>query len=80
VLINYDIILSKLKLNGLSDKDLQLYQSYLDNRYCRTTIYNDSENSNTVSDGATVTHGIPQYSILGPPTFYFVYKMTYPRL
>jgi len=29
---NHDILLSKLKFYGISDKDLQLYQSYLGNR------------------------------------------------
>jgi hypothetical protein len=41
------ILLSKLKFYGISDKDLQLYQSYLGNRHCRTTIYNNSENSSS---------------------------------
>ena len=39
--VNYDILLSKLKFYGISDKDLTLYQCYLGNRYCRTAIYND---------------------------------------
>jgi len=46
--VNHDILLSKLILYGISDKDFQLYQSYLGKRYCRTAIYNDSENSNKV--------------------------------
>jgi len=56
--VNHDILLSKLRFNGISDKDLQLYQSYLGNRYCRTAIYNDSENNNKVSNWATVRHGV----------------------
>jgi len=52
--VNHDILLSKLKFYGISDKDRTLYQSYLDNRYCRTAIYNDSENSNKVSNWAKV--------------------------
>jgi len=36
--VNHDILLSKLNFYGISDKDLTLYQSYLDNRYCRTAI------------------------------------------
>jgi hypothetical protein len=54
-----------LKFYGISDKDLQLYHSYLGNRYCITAIYNDSENSNKVSNWARVRHGVPQGSIMG---------------
>jgi hypothetical protein len=32
---NHDILLFKLKFYGISDKDLQLYQSYPCNRYCK---------------------------------------------
>jgi len=67
--VNHDILLSKLKFYGINDKDLQVYQSYLDNRYCRTAIYNDSGNSNEVSDWASVRHVVSQGSILGPLLF-----------
>ena len=67
--IKHDILLCKLKFYGISDKDFQLYQSYLGNRYCRTAVYNDSENSNKVSNSAKVRHGVPQGSILGPLLF-----------
>ena len=62
--VNHDILLSKLKFYGIGDKDFQLYQSYLGNRYCRKAIYNDSKNSNKVSNWARVRHGVPQGSIL----------------
>jgi hypothetical protein len=72
--VNHDIVLSELKFYGVSDKDLTLYQSYLDNRYCRTAIYNDSENSNKVSNWAKVRHGVPRGSVLGPLLFSYIYK------
>jgi len=46
--VNHHILLSKLSFYGISDKNLQLYHSYLGNRYCRTAIYTDSEDNNNV--------------------------------
>ena len=40
--VNHHILLSKLKYYGINGKALQLYHSYLSNRYCRTAIYNDN--------------------------------------
>jgi hypothetical protein len=67
--VDHDILFSKLKFYGISDKDLALYHSYLDNRHFRTGIYNDSSNSNKVSSCAKVIHGVPQCSVLGPVLF-----------
>jgi hypothetical protein len=67
--VNHVILLYKLKFYCFSDKALQLYQSYLGNRYCRTEIYNGNKDSNKVADWAKVRHGVPQVSILGPLLF-----------
>jgi len=47
--VNHDILLYKLKFYGISDKDLQLYQSSLGNRYCGTVIYNTWEKETFIS-------------------------------
>ena len=77
--VNHDSLLCKLKFDGIDDKDLQLYPSYLGNRYCRTEIYNDSENSNKVSNWTKLRHGVPQCSILGPLRF-LLYKNNLPKI
>jgi hypothetical protein len=67
--VNHEILLSKLKFYGIDNKYFRLYQSYLNNRYCRTAISNGSENGNKVLHWAKVRHGVPQGSVLGTLLF-----------
>jgi len=66
--VDHGIILSKKTFYGINGKDFALYQSYLDNRYFRTAIY-DSNNGNKVLSWAKVRHGVPQGSVLGSVLF-----------
>jgi hypothetical protein len=67
--VDHGIQLSKLNVYGVNGKDFALYQSYLDKRYCRTAVYNDSSNSYNASCWTKVRHGIPQGSVLRPTLF-----------
>ena len=57
---DYSILLKKLKLYGITDKNLAWFHSYLSNRKQYLEI---SENSRT--DPKHVTCGVPQESIFG---------------
>jgi hypothetical protein len=70
--VDQGILFSKLNFYnfyGINGKDCPLYQSYMDNRYFRTAIYNDSGNINKVSSWAKFRHGVPQDCVLGPLLF-----------
>ena len=61
--IDHNILLTKLSYNGISDKDLQLFESYLCD--CRQCCNIDGH----VSSFQTIKYGVPQGSILGPLLF-----------
>jgi hypothetical protein len=66
--VNRKILLSKLKIYGITGNYYKLYKSYLTNRHQRTLVYDQIGNAIT-STWAKVKHSVPQDSILGPLLF-----------
>ena len=61
--VNHKILLSKLSHYGIQGIPHKLFYSYLNNRKQYTSIDNDD------SAVLTITHGVPQGSVLGPLLF-----------
>jgi hypothetical protein len=57
--INHGILLAKSEFYRITDRADSLIKSYLENRYQRVSINNDSLNDNTFSSWGKVNYGVP---------------------
>ena len=65
--INHNILLTKLEFYGITGIAYKLIKSYLEGRYHRVVLNNNSPHS--CSNWGEITHVVPQGSILGPLLF-----------
>lgn len=63
-LVSHDILIEKLRIYGLDECSLGLIRSFLHNRRQRTVIRGSVQSSSQ-----TLTHGVPQGSVLSPLLF-----------
>jgi hypothetical protein len=66
--MNHEILLNKLKFYGIAGTANKLMESYLENRYQRVIVKNDTNNKSS-SERLHMKHGVPQGSVLGPLLF-----------
>ena len=67
--IYHDILSATFEFYGIRNRAYSLIKSYLENRYQRVSVSNDSLNENTLSNLGKVNYGIPRGPILGPWLF-----------
>ena len=71
--LNRDILIDKLKIYGIRGIPLELFKSYLTNRYQAVRI------NNVISEYKQINIGVPQGSVLGP-ILYLVYVNEIPYI
>jgi len=72
LIVNHDILLSKLDLYGITGRENALNKSDLSDGYQRVLIYHKNHSFITLSKWAKIKHGVTQGSILGPLLFFYV--------
>ena len=72
--VNHKILLDKLEFYGIRGKFLELIQSFLQERYQKVYINKNTAHNDASSGWRTIKHGVPQGSILRPPTVSYLYK------
>ena len=66
--INHNLLLAKLSAYGVTEDALQLLRSYLTDRKQHVKI------DGNLSDWQIMKCGVPQGSILGPPSLQYIYE------